>query len=442
MALQALLAEVRDYLPEDFADLRRNLPAEWIEAALQATGTATLRRRRLPAEQVVWLVIGIALMRQRSIVNVTAKLALALPAGKPTVAPSAVAQARARVGDEPLSWLFGRSAEEWAHASAARENWRGLALYSVDGTKFRVPDTRENVAAFGKFTSAAESAFPLIRLVTLMALRSHLVAAVAFGTYDVAEQVYADSLFAQVPDRALVILDRLYFSAAVLVGLSRTGRERHWLIRTKTNMRHSVVRRLARGDAIVELPVSGDAQRKDPSLGKSWTARGVTYRRKGFRDQTLLTSLVNHVAYPPAEIARLYHERWEIELGYDEMKTELLDREPVLRSKTPALVNQEVWGILLAYNLVRLEMERVAVEAGISPTRVSFSAALHYIADEWLWCAIASPGAIPTHLRNLRANLIALVLPKRRSDRTYPRVVKLQRGSSFPRKPKPKGSLK
>jgi hypothetical protein len=433
MALLSHLAEVRDYLPDDFADLRRNVPAEWIEAALQATGTATLRRRRLPAEQVLWLVIGIALMRQRSIVEVAAKLDLALPAVKPTVAPSTVAQARARVGDEPLAWLFGRCAEEWAHSSAARDRWRGLALYSVDGTKFRVPDTRENVAAFGKFTGAAESAFPLLRLVTLMALRSHLLAAATFGTFEVSEHAYADSLWAQVPDRSLVILDRLYFSVAILAGLSRSGQDRHWLLRAKKNLRSTVLRRLAKGDAIVELRVSPEARENDPSLGKTWTARAITYRRKGFRDQILLTSLTDHVAYPQAEIVRLYHERWEIELGYDEIKTELLEKEPVLRSKSPTLVNQEMWGILLAYNLVRLEMERVAADAGVSPIQISFTAALHYVIDEWLWCAIASPGAVPRHLHNLRTNLVALVLPKRRPDRRYPRAVKVQRGSSFPK---------
>ena len=129
----------------------------------------------------------------------------------------------------------------------------------------------------------------------------------------------------------------------------------------------------------------------------------------------------------------LYHERWELELGYDEIKTELLDREEAIRSRTPAGVQQELWGTFLAYNLVRLEMERVASEAGVEPTRISFVAALRLICDEWLWCALASPGAIPKHLRNLRASLKTLILPPRRSERRFPRAVKIKM-SNYARK--------
>jgi hypothetical protein len=129
----------------------------------------------------------------------------------------------------------------------------------------------------------------------------------------------------------------------------------------------------------------------------------------------------------------LYHERWEIELGYDEIKTEMLDREEAIRSKTPDGVRQELWGILIAYNLIRLEMERVAAAAKVEPVRISFVNAMRLICDEWLWCAIASPGAIPKHLRNLRAALTGLVLPPRRSERSYPRAVKIKM-SNYPRK--------
>ena len=117
--------------------------------------------------------------------------------------------------------------------------------------------------------------------------------------------------------------------------------------------------------------------------------------------------------------------RWELELGYDEIKTEMLDREETIRSRTPAGVKQELWGIFLAYNLVRLEMDRIAEDAGVEPTRISFINSLRFICDEWLWCSIASPGAIPKHLRNLRTSLKTFILPKRRTERRYPRVVKI-----------------
>ena len=104
-----------------------------------------------------------------------------------------------------------------------------------------------------------------------------------------------------------------------------------------------------------------------------------------------------------------------------------------LRSKSVERVRQEIWGLLIAYNLVRLEMERVADEADLPPTRISFVAVYRMICDEWLWSAIASPGAIPRHLRDLRKQIKLFVLPPRRSDRSYPRAVKVKM-SSYPRK--------
>src|SRR5512133_950989 len=133
-----------------FDRVRASIDPDWIEEALEATGTATLRRRRLPAEQVIWLVLGMALYRNRPIDEIVAKLDLALPGPRgPTPARSAVAQARARLGEEPMQWLFERCAETWAHESARKYAWRGLALYGVDGTTARVPDSPENREHFG-----------------------------------------------------------------------------------------------------------------------------------------------------------------------------------------------------------------------------------------------------------------------------------------------------
>jgi len=424
--------------PEKFGSFAQHLPQAWIEQALEATGTATLRRRRLPAEQVVWLVLGMALYRDRSIVEVVDKLDLALPAaGKRPIAPSAVAQARARLGDEPMAWLFEQSARRWAHASADRHRWRGLALYAVDGSSLRVPDSEENRAHFGSANGRTPSGYPMTRLVGLMAVRSHILAGARFGPYTRGEHSYANDLWSEVPDRSLTIVDRNFLAANVLVPLSRSGHERHWLIRAKKNTSWRVLKRLGPNEELVEMEVSHFARNNDSTLPKVFLTRAVHYKRKGFRAQTLLTSLLDSESYPAAELVALYHERWEIELGYDEIKTEILDREETIRSKSPTGVAQEIWGILLAYNLVRLEMERVADEAGIEPTRISFIAALHLVCDEWLWCAVSSPGAIPKHLRNLRANLARLVLPPRRA-RTYPRAVKVKM-SSYPRnRPKPR----
>lgn len=418
-----------------FERVQASIDPEWIEEALEATGTATLRRRRLPAEQVIWLVLGMALYRPRPINEIVAKLDLALPGRRgPSTAPSAVAQARIRLGEEPMRWLFERCAEKWAHESARQYAWRGLALYGVDGTTTRAPDSPENREHFGgQHGRRGDSGYPQVRIVTLMTLRTHLLAAARFGPYAVGETVYAKSLWPQVPDNALVIVDRNFFDSSVLLPLAVHGANRHWLIRAKRNLRWRVIRHLGPGDDLVEMTVSHQARKAHPTLPKRWEVRAIRYQRPGFQPHILLTSLLDPQLYPAGEIAELYHERWEIELGYDEVKTDLLDRQEAIRSRRPTGVAQELWGVALAYNLVRLEMVRIAEEAQVAPNRISFVMALRLIRDEWLWCAVASPGAIPRHLRELRAEVLRFVLPPRRVHRRYPRAVKIKM-SSYPLK--------
>jgi hypothetical protein len=366
--------------PEAFPNLVRHLEPTWVEEALLNTGTATVRRRRLPAERVVWLVLGMAVLRDMPISEVARQLELALPGsdGSRTVAPSALAKARARLGPDPMEWLFGRTGEMWAGSSAEPHRWRGLALYGVDGTTLRVADSDENRRHFGGQDAGGgrgTSGYPLVRLAVLMALRSHVLAAAAFGPY-ADERQYAGALCESVPDRSLVMLDRLYLQADVLVPLRTSGQERHWLTRAKTSTKYKVVKKLGPGDDLVEFAVRRETRRKDPSLPATFLARAVRYQRKGFRPQILLTSLLDAPLYPAAELRVLYHERWELELGFGEIKTDLLERLETIRSKSPDAVAQELWGILLAYNLIRLEMARIADELEVEPSRISFVAAL------------------------------------------------------------------
>lgn len=425
---QALAETALFAKPEEFQNFQRDIPVDWIETALALTkGTATLRRRRLPAEQVIWLVLGMALFRDRPILDVVDKLDLALPDSKGAgVAPSAIPQARTRLGSEPMKWLFERSGQEWAHASAKRNLWRGLALYGVDGSTLRVPDSEPNRNYFTgqDCGEQAPSAYPIVRLVVLMALRSHLLAGVSFGPYTSGEITYAKALWGEIPDNSLTIEDRGYLDAASLFSIAANGTNRHWLTRAKSTTKWAMIQNLGSGDDLVEMTVSPSARKKDPSLPEKWIVRAIRYQRKGFQPQVLLTSLLDSKAYPVEEIIPLYHERWELELGYDEMKSEMLENEETIRSRTVDGVKQELWGLFLAYNLVRLEMERIADEAGVEPTRISFVAALRFIQDEMLWCAVASPGAIPKKLQRLRAQLKRFILPPRRSERTYPRAVK------------------
>lgn len=413
--------------PEEFAIFQRHIDPDWIEDILNASGTATIRRRRLPADQVMWLVLGIGLYRNRSIADVVSKLNLVLPGARgPEVAPSAVTQARARLGEEPLQWLFERCAQEWAHTSADQNRWRGLALYGADGSTLRVPDSEENRIYFDgpSCGEGNKSGYPVARMTVLMALRSHFLVHATFGPYFNGELTYAKNLWSHVPENSLTIVDKAYLSADILVSLSAAG-NRNWLVRAKNNSNWKVIKNLGQGDNLVEMKVCLAARKQNPLLPKTWIARAITYQRKGFRPQTLLTSLLDEITYPAKETAALYHERWELEMGYDEIKTNMLLSADTLRSQNPTGVRQEIWAILIAYNLIRLEIDKIAMEANVEPTRVSFVMAMRFIQDEWLWCAIASPGAIPRHLRNLRKNVKAFILPPRRSERNYPRAVKV-----------------
>jgi Insertion element 4 transposase N-terminal/Transposase DDE domain len=441
---EALLQAGEGRAEESFALFAQTLEPEWIEQALQATGTATVRRRKLPAEYVVWLVIGMGLLRDRSIREVVRHLDLVLPLRdreRQTVSGSAIVQARDRVGPQPLAWLFQHSADAWATASAAEHRWRGLAVLGVDGTTLRVPDSPENDAEFGRpGTSRGEAAagYPQLRLVALMVLRSHLLASMAFGPYSDGEITLAQDLWSKLPDRSLTILDREFAIYQLFHQLADPSRERHWLTRAKqgkTTAKLIVVQRLGPNDTIVELRPSRNTRRLHPTLPER-----LRYQRRGFRPQTLLTSLIDPDTYPATEIIALYHERWELELGFDEVKTHTLEREEAsLRCKAPERVAQELWGLALAYNLVRLAMACVAQRAGVSPARISYRHALNFIRLFWLSAHLASPGVLPRRLEALHEELALLILPARR-PRRFPRAVKIKM-SKFPRK-RPRHGLK
>lgn len=433
MRFQAALEEVGRFGVADHLDrLREHVPAGWIEAALEWTGTTSIRRRRLPAEQVVWLVIGMGLFRNEPIERIVDVLELALPDQEDTlVAKSAVTQARQRLGDEPLKWLFAMTAKHWAERSADANRWRGLSLYGWDGSTMRVPDSAENRKKFGGQKNGAgrgESGYPQVRVVAMMALRSHILSAFRMAPYSTGEITLARELWHEMPENSLAIVDRNFLVKKDLIALERSG-NRHWLTRTKSNTRWAIVEKLGKDDYLAELEVH------EAGLPKTWQVRAIRYKRRGHPVSTLLTSLIDAERYPASEIVALYHERWELEMGYDEVKTHLLDRQEAIRSRSPQGVYQELWGIALAYNLVRVEMERIATEAKVAPTRISFTGSLALIRDELgrMGGARFATGTIPSRLQDLRRNLKRLLLPERRPQRAYPRAVKIKM-SNYPRK--------
>jgi hypothetical protein len=439
MALREAFESVSDVIPSELKRFQDHIDPVWIEEALEATGTATVRRRRLPADQVVWMVLGMGLLRDNSIDRVVDSLDLALPGGRGgLVAKSAIAQARQRLGDEPLAYLFTTTAAAWAAKSADRHRWRGLAVYGADGTTLRVADSVENREVFGGQSAGSDrgdSGYPMVRVLGLMALRSHLLSALRFADYRTGEVTLAEELWRELPDDSVTIVDRNFLVADHLTSLVRSGTNKHWLTRAKSTTRLKALRSLGKNDDLVEIELSEQTRRIYPDIPAIWQARAITYQRKGFPPSVLLTSLLDAERYPANEMVALYHERWEIELGYDEIKTHMLTRQETIRSRTPQGVRQEIWGIAIAYNLVRLEMERAAAEAKVEPNRISFVAALSMVCLEWMRASAprAAIGNIPRDLANLRLNLKRLVLPPRRSERAYPRAVKIKM-SNYARK--------
>lgn len=435
--LQSELQLVAERQPENLTEFCKYLPLDWILEALMSTGMASLRRRRLPAEFVVWLVIGIALFRNRSIVGVQESLGLDT-GGKKLVARSAVSKARARLGPEPVKWLCYRMASEWSHEEARKDRFHGRPLYGLDGVTMKVADTKENREAFGgPSNSAGACAHPVIRAVCLLTVRARLLAGASFGTYHQHEQLYAKELWHHLPKGSLCLFDKGLYAAATACRLIKSGSD--FLCRLPSSVKYEVIGALGKDDRLVRITLSDNVRRENQDLPESFVARLIRTRapRRTRKDggsgqkgaqaerQYLLTSLVDP-AISADELRELYKERWELENAYDEVKTEVLEREETLRSKSPEMVEQELWGILIAYNLIRIEMTRAAVQAKVSPTRISFVSAFTYIRDEFVFLANAAPGAIPKQLKRMREDVGRMVLPARR-QRHYPRVVKAGR---------------
>ncbi|MGX9217352.1 transposase [Massilia varians] len=165
-------------------------------------------------------------------------------------------------------------------------------------------------------------------------------------------------------------------------------------MRAKTPLRYEVVHKLSADDCLVHLPVSPQARKLRPELPTQWQAR-LTKCMIGRQPRHFLTSLVDARRFPARDIAAHYVQRWEIELGFREIKQSMLKSAPVLRSKLPELVRQEVWGMLIAYNLIRHEMAQMADELKVPPQRLSFQwLALAITATLYHW-PLQTPGTLP-----------------------------------------------
>ena len=426
------MVEIMDALgelgPRGIARFQESLDPDWVEQALIATGTASIRRRRFPADQAVWLVVGIGLFADRSIQEVSEHMELAVP-GVPRVAPSAVSRARYRLGHEPMKWLFEKVASAWS-CSPGLGGYRGLALFAVDGTTLRVPDSDENYEYFGKPGGRGgtdDAGYPQLRLCTLMNLDTRLLVDARFGPFNQSEQDLATELWPTLPDDSLTILDRGFVNYRVLARLIASGTDRHIMVRMRSDMKYEQLKVLPDGTELAVLRPCKAALQREPDIASSLTVRVVHYKHPDGHPARLCVTLLDPDEYAATDLIALYHERWELEIAYDEMKTHMLHRKESLRSQKPVGVVQEVWGLLLAYTLVRREMLLVAEKAKVPPKQISFWTSLLRIRDFWTYAATTSaPGNIPARLADMEADLRALVLPLRRSGRRYPRHVKIK----------------
>lgn len=412
--------------PPDFSRLGEHLPVEWIEAALVACGKASIRKRRLPAQQIVWLVISLALYRRLPVKEIVDSLDLALPElnGR-CITTSATTQARQRLGAKPLRWLFETTALRWIEQDERQFLFHGMSVLAMDGTTLRLAESEANRAHFGaqNYPNDKVASYPQARGVTLMMLATQLIRDARFGAYKTSEVTFAHELLASIPANSLTVIDRGFFSAELLCNLVSGGTNRHYLIPSKSTTKWKLLEGTDE-DGLVEMTVSAHARQSDPSLPRTWQARALRVADGIGKFRYLLTSLTDRKQFKAKEIIAYYALRWRIETSYRELKHSMMGSALTLRSMSVDGTEQEIWGAMIAYNLIRLEIAKAALEAKCEPTQISFSTALFTIQNELMWMGPAmSQGNIPARLKQLRERLV-LDLKASRPGRKFARVVK------------------
>ncbi len=423
MFLNQALDSIQQFTPEQFDSLSEILTPELIAQCLENSGTVTLRKRRLPMEMMIWSVVGMALYRHMPMNLIVNQLDIMLPGKRPFVAPSAIVQARQRLGEDAVREVFHQTQKLW-HLHTPHPHWCGLTLLGVDGVVWRTPDTPENDAIFSRTRHhQTDSSYPQVRMVCQMELTSHLLTASAFDSVAQNEMTLAAKLIDSTPDHSLTLFDKGFYSLGLLHQWQTTGIERHWLLPLRKGTQYRVLHKLGKEQALIELETTPQARKKWPDSPQTIQARLLTKKVKG-KQVNILTSMIDPLRYPGADIVDLYNYRWEIELGYREMKQYMLQSRLTLRSKKPEMVRQELWGILLAYNLLRFQMAQMAYSLkAVEPNQISFNQAALFIIKELTILPMVSPGRVPEVIRYILSMAPAFVLPARR-ERCYPRVVK------------------
>lgn len=376
-------SRITDYI--SLGVITKTFPLNRVRAVLAATGKASQRERDLPAHVVVYYAIALGLYMQSSYREVLRCLLegvqwLLDPAVTLKVAGnSGISQARTRLGWEPLQQLHDAVVRPIAVAATKGAWYRGLRLVSIDGSTMEVADEAANDKAFGRpGTSRGESAFPQLRFVSLVENGTHVLFGTQQGPYTTGEITLAKAVVGALRKGMLCLGDRNFFGFPLWTQASRTGAELLWRIKAKARL--PVEQRLPDGSYLSSVYASNQDRRHQRN---GLRVRIIEYRLQGVSEAEsiyrLVTTLLDPVKAPAAELAALYHERWQIETAMAELKTHLRGAKLVLRSKTPDLVRQEFYGLMMAHFAVRGLMHEAALKADIDPDRLSFLHAVRVV---------------------------------------------------------------
>src|SRR4051794_29709120 len=376
--------------------IARTFPLGEVREVLAETGRASERERDLPAHVMVYYAIALALHAGAGTREVLRCLLEGLRwlwgadavrvAGK-----SGISQARSRLGEAPLRRLYERVVRPIATPATRGARYRAGRLVSLDGSCLDVADTEENCAAFGRpEASRGESAFPQVRFVALVENGTHVLFGARLGAFADGETTLAHGALPALGPGMLCLADRQFFGHALWREAVATGADLLW--RVKRNLRLPREAVLADGSFLSTVyPSEKDRRHRTGGV----QVRVVEYRLEGVADAEplyrLVTTVLDPAAARAADLAALSHERWEIEGALAELKTRLRGARAVLRSKTPALVRQEFWGLLLAHFAVRGLMHEAAPRADEDPDRLSFLHAVRVVRRKLPLFAALSP---------------------------------------------------
>ena len=363
--------------------LTRVFPADVVDEVIAECDRTEQRHRSLPARVVAYFSMGMALHSEGSYEDVLALMTDGLAwAGSGPVEPvklpskSAIFQARQRLGAEPVKALFDRVARPLAVESTPGSWLAGRRVVGIDGTTLDVADTPVNDEFFGRpgVNKGERSAFPQARLVALAECGTHAIFDAELGPYTTSELALSKVLVDRLEPGMVLLADRGFTGFALWKQASATGADLVW--RAKNNVKPRQIETFADGSWLGEL------RAKNAELNTEHVVvRVVDYTIDDGRDAPmgpfrLFTTLVDPDEVTAAELAAAYAQRWEIESVFDELKTHQRGAKIVLRSKSPALVEQEIWGHLCCHYAIRTLMFEAAHHAQVDPDRVSFVAAL------------------------------------------------------------------